>query len=324
MFDDGRKGDFVKLGAIITLGTSGEKAVSTAHGVSEPASVVGHLACVEIMGRSVTERMVDRFVAIDAEIVSILADARVALPPFEQLSETTTVRVVDDVASGLSQELKNFAERGIEFAFVVRAEVYSECDLMDWIWFHRGTRSPITRSRDSAGGLDFWVVDCAKLQHADISALIENKKPFDGPTYFISEYVNRVKEPSDFRRLVTDVFQRKCEMHPPGKEIRPGVWVEADAKIHRRARIIAPAYIGRGAQVREDTVITRCSNLESSCYVDYGTVIEDSSVLANSYVGIWLDVSHAVVKGNRLANVGRNVVLEISDRSVMRENMAIT
>jgi len=30
-----------------------------------------------------------------------------------------------------------------------------------------------------------------------------------------------------------------------------------------------------------------------------------------------------VVKGNKLANVGRNVVLNISDPNVIRENMAI-
>lgn len=76
--------------------------------------------------------------------------------------------------------------------------------------------------------------------------------------------------------------------------------------------------------MREDTLITRCSNLESSCYIDCGTVIEDSSILTNSYIGIWLDVSHAVVKGNKLANVGRNVVLNISDPNVIRENMAIS
>jgi UDP-3-O-[3-hydroxymyristoyl] glucosamine N-acyltransferase len=75
--------------------------------------------------------------------------------------------------------------------------------------------------------------------------------------------------------------------------------------------------------VREDTLITRCSKLESSCYIDYGTVIEDSSILTNSYIGIWLDVTHAVVSGNKLANVGRNVVLNISDSIVIRENMAI-
>jgi mannose-1-phosphate guanylyltransferase/phosphomannomutase len=120
----------------------------------------------------------------------------------------------------------------------------------------------------------------------EIFLLPEEKKRFDGASYFISGYLNQVTTPWDFRRLVTDVFRRRCEMRPPGKEIRPGVWVEAGAQIHRRARIIAPAYMGRAAQVREDTLITRCGNLEGSCYIDYATVIEDSSILTNSYIGI--------------------------------------
>jgi hypothetical protein len=313
----------VRIGAIIIVGAIGEQAISPARGISEQAVVEGPLACVEIMGRSVVARMAARFLAADVEVVSILTDARVALPSFGRLSDKTTVHAVDDMDYGLSQTLKDYKERGIEFAFVSQANVYTECDLMDWIWFHRGTRETITKARNRDGGLDFWVVDCAKMQDADISLLLQEKKQFDGSSYFISEYVKQVTSPSDVRCLVTDVFRKKCDMRPPGKEIRPGVWAEAGAQIHRRARIIAPAYIGRGAQVREDTLITRCSNLESLCYIDYGTVIEDSSILANSYVGIWLDVSHAVVKGNKLANVGRNVVLEISDRSVMRENAAM-
>jgi NDP-sugar pyrophosphorylase family protein len=86
---------------------------------------------------------------------------------------------------------------------------------------------------------------------------------------------------------------------------------------------VAPAYIGRGSRIREDTLITRCSNIESFSSVDYGTVIEDSSILANSYVGIWLDVSHAVVQGNRLLNLERNVLLEFSDTSLIRENTTV-
>jgi hypothetical protein len=313
----------VVIGAII-IATVEEPAISTPLGIAEQHVVVkGPLGCVEIMGRSVVERMVERFLEADVELVSVLTDARVALPSFRQSWDRVTVDDVDDIGWGLSRTLKDYSERGIEFVFVAHANLYAECDLIDWIWFHRGTHKPITRACDSNGGLDFWVADCTKSQGVEIFLLPEEEKRFNGPSYFISGYVNQVTTPWDFRRLVTDVFRRRCEMRLPGKEIRPGVWVEAGAQIHRRARIIAPAYIGRGAEVREDTLITRCSNLESSCYIDYGTVIEDSSILTNSYIGIWLDVSHAVVKGNKLANVGRNVVLNISDPNVIRENMAI-
>ena len=313
------------IGAIIVIGGCEEQAKSTALEIGERHRVVeGPLGCVEIMGRSVVERMVERFLAADVEVISLLADSRVALPLFWQSSDKVSLSIVDDVGYGLSHTLRDYSELGIELALVAHANVYAECDLIDWIWFHRGTHQPVTRACDRKSGVDFWLADCARMQPVDISLLLKDKESFDGPTYFISGYVNQISTPSAFRCLVTDVFRGRCEMRPPGKEIRPGVWVEAQAELHRRARIIAPAYIGHGTRVREDTLITRCSNLERSCYIDYGTVIEDSSILTESYVGIWLDVSHAVVKGNKLANLRRNVVLDISDTRVIREKVTIT
>jgi hypothetical protein len=317
------RGNSVVIGAII-IGSAAQPAMAGAGDIGQQNAIVEDpLGFVEVMGRSVMERMVDRFLAADIEMVSVLADPQVVLPSFCQSSDKVIAHVVADMRSALSRTLEDYSEQGIGLTFVVHANVYAECDLIDWIWFHRGTRQGITRSCDSNGGLDFWVVDCAKRQSIDISLLLEDKERFDGSRYFISEYASQIATPSDLRRLVTDVFREGCKMRPAGREIRPGVWIEAGAQIHRRARIVAPAYIGRGTRVREDTLITRCSNVESSCYVDYGTVVDDSSILTNSYVGIWLDVSNVVVKGNRLANVRRNVTLEISDPSVMRENMAL-
>ncbi len=313
------------VGAIIIIGASEERAIPTAPGVTseQHAVVEGPLGCVEIMGCPVVERMVERFLAADVEVVSILADARVALPSFCQSTDKITAYVAADMGSGLSRMLADYSERGVRFAFVIRANVYTECDLIHWIWFHRGTHQAITRACDFKGNLDFWVIDCDKREEVDVSLLLEESERFEGSLYFIHEYVNQVSSASDLRRFVTDVFRGRCELRPSGKEIRPGVWVEACAQIHRRARIVAPAYIGRGVRVREDTLITRGSNLESSCCIDYGTVVEDSSILTNTYVGIWLDVSHAVVKGNKFANVRRNVVLEISDSMVIREKVAV-
>lgn len=311
------------IGAIIIIGAVGEQATRSAPQIGRPQVVEGPLGCVEILGRSVVERMVQRFLSADVKAVSVLADARVALPSLYQSSDKVTAQVVDHMGSALSRTLQDYSERGIGFAFVAHADVYTECDLIDWIWFHRGTHQAMTRACDHNGSLDFWVVDCAKREDVELSSLIEADRRFECPSYFIKEYVNQVTTATDVRRLVTDVFRGRCEMRPSGQEIRPGVWVEAGAQIHRRARIVAPAYVGCGTQVREDTLVTRCSSLESACYIDYGTVIEDSSILSNSYVGIWLDVSHALVKGNKLANVQRDVMLEISDRSVMREKVAI-
>ena len=109
-------------------------------------------------------------------------------------------------------------------------------------------------------------------------------------------------------------------MRPSGREIKPGIWAEEEAEIHRGARIVAPAYIGWGSKVREDTLITRCTSIEKNCYVDCGTVIENSSILANTHIGIWLDVCHAVASGDKFVSLGHDVVVKISDPSIMRSN----
>ena len=82
--------------------------------------------------------------------------------------------------------------------------------------------------------------------------------------------------------------------------------------MHKRARVVAPAYIGRGSNILEDASITRFSSIEKDCFVDCGTVIEESSILANTHIGIWLDVCHAIVEGNKILSLGRDVMIEIS------------
>ena len=109
-------------------------------------------------------------------------------------------------------------------------------------------------------------------------------------------------------------------MRPSGQELRPGIWVDEGAEIDRRARIVAPAYIGRNSKVRADALVTRCSSIERDCCIDFGTIVEDSSILANTRLGIWLDVRHAVASGDKLMSLKHDVLLEIADPNVMRFN----
>jgi NDP-sugar pyrophosphorylase family protein len=219
--------------------------------------------------------------------------------------------------------LGQYAERGIETAFVAGLGGYVEFDAEEMFEFHRQQRQASTRAFHGQRALDLWVVDSKPSANSagnfDFWALPATRTaayPLDG-------YVNPLAHARDLRRLVVDALQGRCQLSPVGREIKPRVWVDDGARLHRRARVIAPAYIGRASSVREDTLITRFSNLESFCQVDYGTVIEDSSVLSNSYVGIWLDVSHAVVCGSKLLNLSRNRTLNLADATMLRRNIAV-
>jgi NDP-sugar pyrophosphorylase family protein len=300
---------------------------TASEGRRQPALVEGPLACVEILGKSLLERTIEGLLSSDLDVVSVVLDEDVAeCMPFALLpADRLKLQVVEDVWVTAAQRLCEFAETGIDHAFICNGNAYVECDLVDLLQFHRSRRQAITRAFSRDGVLDLWVVDCARVKETNLGFLFDREQePSVSPCYFVREYVNRLTHPGDIRRLVVDAFRRHCHVQPVGHETRPGVWVDEGANIHKRARIVAPAYIGRRSRVLEDTLITRYSNVESLCHIDYGTVIEDSSILASSYVGIWLDVSHTIVRGNKLLNLGRNVVLEISDSSMLRGLEAVS
>lgn len=279
------------------------------------------LPCIHILGRSAMERMIERFLRAEAEAVSVLVRAPASgRKAFSEGFENVECEVVTDVRSAIGNKLKEYWRRGIEHTLVASANVYAETDVLDLFYFHREGRQAATRAFDREGPLDLWVVDCAQAQQTDVDHLLVGAEG-TGAAYFIREYVNRLNHPRDLRRMVSDALRGRCAMRPSGREVKPGIWIDEGAEIHRRARIVAPAYVGRESKLLEDTLITRCSNIEEGCYVDYGTVIEDSSILENTHIGIWLDVCLAVAEGNKLVSLRRGAVLEISDPSVMRSTV---
>jgi NDP-sugar pyrophosphorylase family protein len=313
----------VGLGAIVVVGGALEALSSTALQTgTQDSPLTGPLEGVEIMGRSMVDRMVERFVRAGVEVVTVLVPAGIPLvtPVISGGFADVKVQVCTDFSGAVTEKFAEYASDGIEHSFLIAGSLYTETDLLDLFYFHREARQPATRACERQVPLDLWVVNCAKAQNLSLESLFAQ---CSAVSYFIRDYVNSIAHARDLRRLVSDVLRGRCMMRPSGVEVRPGIWIEDGADVHRRARIVAPAYIGSGSKVREDTLITRCSSIERDCFVDYGTVVEDSSILANTHIGIWLDVAHSVADGNKLFNLERNVILEISDPSVMRANGAL-
>jgi hypothetical protein len=309
----------VGLGAIVVMGLEREAFCSLAPQEAD-GFLTEPLECFDILGCSMTERVIERFVRAEVDTVSVLVQKESCnIKPSFVGFKNAGVRVVSDLGSAIYQELREFSQNGIEHSFVVSASVYAETDLLDLFYFHREARQPTTRAIDREGPLNLWVVDCLRAQPTDIGNLVVQAET-SGSSYFIREYVNRLAHPRDLRRFASDVLRGRCVTRPPGQEIKRGIWIDDGAEVYRRARIVAPAYIGRSSKVMADTLITRFSNVEKDCCVDYGTVIEDSSILQNTHVGICLDVCHVVADENRLLSLGRNVMVEISDANILRAN----
>lgn len=307
------------LGAIVVMGLEREVFGSTVHREAD-AFLTEPLECFDILGRSMAERVIERFVRAEVDIVSLLVQQEpYCIKPRFDGFQNVEVELAGDPGSAIYRKLKEFSRNGIEHSYVISGSVYAETDLLDLFYFHREARQSKTRAIDREGALNLWVVDCLKAQPTDIRSLAACAQT-DGSSYFIREYIHRLAHPRDLRGFASDVLQGRCATRPPGQEIKRGIWIDDGAEVHRRARIVAPAYIGRSSKVMADTLITRFSNVEKDCCVDYGTVIEDSSILQNSHVGICLDVCHAIANGNKLLSLGRNVMVEISDPNIMRAN----
>jgi carbonic anhydrase/acetyltransferase-like protein (isoleucine patch superfamily) len=308
----------VRLGAIVVIGLEEDETSRSTASQQTRIPLAQPLACLDVLGHSTAERIIEHFVRADIDVVSVLSqEESCGVKPVLMGSKDVEVQAVGDLHGAIYQQLKAYSRNGVEHAFVVSANDYVETDLLDLFYFHRESLQTATQAIDREGPLNLWVVDCLKAQPTDGQNLLAQT---GRPSYFIREYVNRLNHPRDLRQFAVDLLRSRCAVRPPGREIKRGVWIDDDAEVHRRARVVAPAYIGRASRVMQDTVITRCSNVEKDCCVDYGTVVENSSILQNTHVGICLDVCHAVANGNTLLSLGRNVVVEIADPSILRKN----
>ena len=267
-------------------------------GAEPPASPV---AALEILGKSIVEHTIARLHSAGINSVSVVREVGFSL--------TAGRRFVPDV-------LMKQARKGFDRVLLIRLGAYAEVDCADLLRFHSEAGAGVTRVCDLSGPLDFWVLDSAPSGRArpNLDSASEVNPPSD---YLTTGYVNRLTDARDLRRLVADAFQGRCAIRPRGREVKPGVWIDDGARVHRSARIVAPAYIGRGTRVRAAALVTRFSNLERRCLVDFGTAIEDSSVLPYTHVGRGLDVAHAVVEGSRLVNLSRNVAVTIRDANLI-------
>jgi hypothetical protein len=211
-----------------------------------------------------------------------------------------------------------YAHAGAEVILVVQAGAYAEIDYEGLIQFHLESQNRVTCVSDDEGLVGTFAIsasrrnDAAFLFRHNLQSCRTTSVP-----YITRGYVNRLQNAADFRQLIVDAFAEQNSIRPVGRQIRPGVWLGAGARLEREARIVAPAYIGAGARVCRSAVVTRCSNVERFAFVDCGTIIENASVLPSSYVGAGLDVSHAVLGFRRIAHLDRKIEIEVHDRRLL-------
>jgi hypothetical protein len=199
-----------------------------------------------------------------------------------------------------------------ENTFLVRLCTYTEFHPEEVLQFSVANNSASVRIHDRFGSVGTWLLNSG--QATNLAKEFQGKaQELSIKTYFQDGYVNRLSGMRDLRRFVTDMFLSRCEARPQGCEVRSGVWIDDGAEVHKQARVVPPAYIGKNTTLGPASLVTRSSSVERDCNVEYGTVIEDSSILAGTYIGTGLDVIHSVVYGNTLVHLHQNMAMEITD-----------
>jgi NDP-sugar pyrophosphorylase family protein len=281
------------------------------------------IACIEVLGQSVLERTIQMLHRAGIAAVTVVANENLSPLLSAQATrqiDVTLVRRLGDLRFAAECILREYAEQGVETGFVLEIGPYFEFDFADLLQFHKSKNKSLTALTDPQGELRSWVIPADRVRETPrmgLASLMDARNVSQVEHYSVPGYVNRLENGGDLRRLIRDAFFSRCAIYPSGHELKPGVWLDEGAQVHPMARIVAPAYVGRGTRVSAGAVITRGSDVESGCRVESGSVVENSSILANTYVGRNLDVAHAVISGNMLLHVLQNAVMEISDSRLL-------
>jgi NDP-sugar pyrophosphorylase family protein len=295
------------------------KAIIVVGGADDhPENIAGFpLAALDVLGRAVLLRVVDRLTRFGISTITAISDRELQLPSMPQgmraLAQSqdvwqTAVRVFSESANGTAGLI-----------LVLRLGSYAEIDYEDLINFHVAQNRPVTAVLDQRGGPSNAFVFSASPGYEALYLLKHQLKTSRHPhsIYVFRGYSNPLRDAADLRSLAIDSFCRNTDLTPEGVEVRPGLWIASSASIHNRARIVAPAYIGAHANVQAAAVVTRCSVLEHHSIVGAGAVVDNATLLPNTKIGPALDVTNAVVGFNRLAHLGRNIEVEISDHRLV-------
>jgi NDP-sugar pyrophosphorylase family protein len=311
------------LAAIIIVGArpgEGDSGKNPSPGIADEVFAGIPIALLDLLGKSVVHHVADRLRRAGIEAVTALTG--------EGAGEEANGRDIQSQVSCLpanqlwraaEEALFAYATEGIENVLLLRLGPYAEINLDALLRFHTERRQNSTAIFDQAGGpLDAAIVQAAR--RSDASFLLRNglrATRLPSEPYIVPDYVNRLENARDLRRLAQDALLMRCDIRPQGREVKPGVWVGEHARIHRTARVLAPAFVGTHAKLRAASVVTRCSAVEHHAEVDCGTVLEDTTVLPYTYVGAGLDASHAVAGFGRLVHLRRDAEVEIGDARLL-------
>lgn len=270
----------------------------------------------DVLGKSVLARAIQRLQRYGIHNVVSVCEAEVfsRLDP-KMIRQCNLVSEDRGLWRSAENAFNDFVQKGAELVLVIRLGAYAEIDYEEFIQSHLEQNGHATIAVDNRGYRVGTVAVWASRRNDAAYLFRHSFEEFRVPSreFVCRCYVNRLVTAADFRQLSVDALLQHSQITPVGNELRPGVWAAPTARIHPRARIVAPAYIGDHAKIRASAVLTRFSTVEHHAVVDCGTVVENTTVTPFTYLGAGLDLNYCIVGDGRIANLRRDVEVEIKD-----------
>lgn len=296
----------MRIAAIISLPTQQNGEAASDVRLQTTSLSTRSYASLEILGQTLLDRLIFNLKGFGIQDCTLLSED--ANRPFLPSRTAPDGMFVNDWENALA----SYVRQGVDYLLLVRLNTYNDIDYGDMIRFHTETKSALTQAHASDGLIDVAVVNTSSLAAADafywqtLSGLQQRRYAFRG-------YVNRLSELSDFHRLANDGLYGRCNLAPIGEQTRDWVWQAQGSEIDDCAVVTGPVFIGAGSRIAACCTISGGVSVERNCEVDCGTVVQDSWITQNTYLGVALDVRRAIVTGNQLFKVDRNVAISIDD-----------
>lgn len=277
------------------------------------------LAQVDVLGASLARRTAEDLLAAGmAEVCVVTSQAD------DTDAHTPPIRYVKSTPNELWERARSAYDSlsASDAVVLMRMNSYCEVEWRGLLEQHRAEDARVTRAWNGPEPLDVYAVSPRFRKDAQFlftSELRHSRLPTTRYQLAEAEYAHGLQSAADLREIAVDALHLRCRMRPVGREVRPGIWMGERSRVDAAVRLVAPVYIGKSARVRTGAVITRGSSLEHHASVDCGTVVEDASVLPFTAIGAGLDVVRSVVGHRQVADLKRDVVVNVEDRTLVDE-----
>lgn len=310
----------VQIGAILTLAgrrkvDGDDSEVPRKYARREPAGFLSGASRVllDVLGQSLLDRTINKLRDFGTTQPTVIAEGATSSPVLPSHSAKTSAFI-----TAWETAVSRYVQQGAELLLLLRVNAYSDLDYDELVQFHIDKQSSLTQVYGPTGSLDVALVNATLLRDSNgayrktLSSLIPDQERF-----FYRGYINRLSKPQDFRKLVEDGLYGRCDLRPVGIETAPGIWCGPGAQVESSAVVSGPAFIGAGARIAACCNISGASSIERNCEIDCGTVVDQSCILQDAYVGVGLDVRHSIVSNKKLFHLDRNIEVGIADRRLI-------